>query len=155
MIFGFVYFTLLLFHIGFMTQRNSESAGAAGTTIAGEPNSGAGRTSILVPASSLAAESNNSTPWGQSVEQGLANLKRPWNCLGVGMWHSLFTFLELQPGLPDVEQLKMEQSLDQSYQAMGWMLSYRLAVLLELIVAYFHLGLLVSVLYRHITRRAP
>jgi hypothetical protein len=154
-VFGLIYFALLLFHIGFMAQRNSASAGTDGSTIASSSNSVQARPGTSLPASSLADEPNNSTFWGESVEQGLADLKRPWNCLGVGMWHSLFTFLELQPGLPDVEQLKMEQSLDQSYHSMGWMLGYRVAVLLELIVAYFHLGLLVSVLYRHITRRSP
>lgn len=148
--FGFVYFALLWSHIGFMkpggdtlddVDTGPVAAAFAGETSGGAPPDGA---------ASLAGPSETSSLWELTFEQRLAGLKRPWNCLALGMWHSLFTFLELQPGLPDIEQLRMEQSHD-----MKWMLGYRTAVLLELIVAYSHLGLLVSVLYRRMTRRSP
>ena len=64
------------------------------------------------------------------------------------LWHSCLTFA-LQPSISPVEQFP------DAYLALRDDWRYRAAVLGELIVAYVHLGLLLSVLYRVITKRAP
>jgi len=90
--------------------------------------------------------------------------------------HSLFTFIELQPGTSEAEGLKTEQAGGQKgEQQVGqknevstqpsaragvlshtaWLLCYWALLLAELVLAYIHLGLFVSVMYRHITKRAP
>jgi hypothetical protein len=100
--------------------------------------------------------------------------------------HALFTFIELQPGLSEAEDLKrdemnlvgglgggaeasagdtgggqgtnrpasrpLEYSLFYHY---GWIMAYWVLLISELSVAYVHLGLFVSVMYRRITKRAP
>lgn len=154
-IFGFIYSMLLLSHIGFMASNDNATPDSVTARSAVPGSSGATRVNAPPNEAAPTVAPFNESQQDQTFEQWLADFKRPWNCVTLGMWHSLFTFLELQPGLPDIEQLKMEQTHDRSYRSMGWMLSYRVAVLLELIVAYLHLGLLVSVLYRRITRRSP
>lgn len=137
---GLVYSVLLLSHPGFMAHDGRGSAAtAANASDAERGGATADGTSLL----------------SQPFEQWLAGRDRPWNCVWIGLWHSLLTFLELQPGLSDIEQLKMEQPGGSTFPSREWILIYRLTLLLELIVAYFHLGLLVSVLYRRITRRSP
>ena len=57
--------------------------------------------------------------------------------------HSALTFVQLQPGLPEVDEvLKISPS-------------YRVLLFFQLCFAYLHLGLLISVLHRQLTRRAP
>lgn len=68
--------------------------------------------------------------------------------VGVALWHSSITFL-LQPSISVVEQ---DYELHKDLKASWW---YKSAMLGELGIAYLHLGLLVSVLYRRITKRAP
>lgn len=75
-------------------------------------------------------------------------------------WHSAFTFVELQPGLSEVENdfLRGEylRNLQRPWPGrFGWKTQYRIVLFLELAVAYLHLGLLVSLLYRRITKRSP
>jgi len=86
----------------------------------------------------------------------------------LALGHSFFTFVQLQPGLSEAEQLKEEAHFgldkmptgDPAYGQirswhMKWLLAYWTLLSTELVLAYLHLGLLVSVLYRRITRRAP
>jgi len=71
-------------------------------------------------------------------------------------YHALLTFLEIQPGLTEVQSLMDEpiiRNLGSPWLSV-WHL-YRLLLIIELGFAYLHLGLLVSVLYRRITKRAP
>jgi hypothetical protein len=72
-------------------------------------------------------------------------------------WHSFLTFLEFQPGLTDFELLKLhhDHGPDQFPCTETWIQSLRLITFAELGFAYLHLGLLVSLLYRRITKRAP
>jgi hypothetical protein len=74
--------------------------------------------------------------------------KPPAPGFSLALWHSALTFL-LQPSISIVEQ-NFEAFAD--LKASFW---YQAAVFLELGIAYLHLGLLVSVLYRRITKRAP
>lgn len=86
----------------------------------------------------------------------------------LALGHSFFTFLQLQPGLSEAEDLKGEGKFgleqiapsDPAFRHirtwhMKWVLAYWILLLTELVFAYIHLGLLVSVLYRRITKRAP
>lgn len=68
----------------------------------------------------------------------------------LAMWHSCLTFV-LQPSISEIEQ-------DQgAYGYMNLRVTplYRIAMMFELLIAYVHLGLLLSLLYRRITKRAP
>ncbi len=67
---------------------------------------------------------------------------------GLGLWHSCLTFV-LQPSVSQIEQDAGP------YRALRDCGGYRAALLLETLIAYFHLGLLLSVLYRRVTMRAP
>jgi hypothetical protein len=62
--------------------------------------------------------------------------------------HSLLTFV-LQPSIS-----LLEQRFD-DYSILKQSVGYCLVMLIELSIAYLHLGLLVSVLHRRLTRRAP
>jgi len=70
----------------------------------------------------------------------------------LAVWHSLFTYFQFQPGLSEFEEIVSE--INRQGHVI-WVNLYRLILLLELVLAYLHLGLLVSVLYRRMTRRAP
>jgi hypothetical protein len=99
-------------------------------------------------------------PVGSSVDDRKANSFQEMpkestsSMVEVAISHSLFTFL-LQPGIPDVEPLKVQQHFKDSGKGRLWMGGYRLVMYLELAIAYLHLGLLISVVYRRITMRAP
>ncbi len=66
--------------------------------------------------------------------------------LSVAWWHSCLTFLT-QPSLV-IDQYDEYKDLKKSFP-------YRVTTVSELCVAYVHLGLLVAVLYRRVTKRAP
>jgi len=68
---------------------------------------------------------------------------------GYAVAHSFFTFVELSPGPPEWQNLR-----DFGGGAIWPILIYP-AEFVELVLAYVNLGLLVSLLYRRITRRAP
>ena len=68
----------------------------------------------------------------------------------VAFWQSAMTFVELQPG----EYQPRDFPID-STEAWWWAQTFRLITWLELALAYINLGLLVSVLYRRLTKRAP
>jgi hypothetical protein len=57
--------------------------------------------------------------------------------------HSALTFVELQPGSPEIDEVLRISPY------------YRVLLFLQLCFAYLHLGLLISVLHRQLTRRAP
>lgn len=103
--------------------------------------------------------------------------------------HSMFTFIELQPGVNETENMRQESmaepkaetfviefpSVDAKVSAIvkrdkgtsednpeptlcehqAWFAAYWILLFFELGLAYVHTGLLVSVLYRRITKRAP
>lgn len=103
--------------------------------------------------------------------------------------HSAFTFIELQPGINEAEEMRsfamserlikkanedseqppksptetgiggentgVTQNPQLEWSRKSWLVSYWLLLSFELIIAYVHLGLLISVLYRRITKRAP
>jgi hypothetical protein len=94
--------------------------------------------------------------------------------------HSTFTFIELQPGTSEAEEMRKEAQngpqivalpetpvektaeVTQDSKAlwiyshrMLWLVGYWFLLIFELIIAYVHLGLLISLLYRRITMRAP
>jgi hypothetical protein len=75
--------------------------------------------------------------------------------LELAVSHSVFTFLELQPGISDVDPLKSQQDFRDPGKGRRWMRMYRSIMLSELAIAYLHLGLLVSVVYRRVTMRSP
>jgi len=79
--------------------------------------------------------------------------------LELAAWHSSFTFIELQAGMKEIDSLTEASSLPSSTpnwaDLPSWSRKYHALVLGELIIAYLHLGLLVSILYRRITKRAP
>jgi len=156
--FGFIYFALLLSHPKFMAQP-AQAEPVANSTSSNVRTDAISETGISSPSDKDTARSNpfdNSSKLRNKQSQQLfGSQDRHYNCFAIGMWHSFFTFFELQPGLPDVDQFKMEQAHDNSSNSRLWVLSYRLVMLIELIVAYLHLGLLISVLYRRLTRRAP
>lgn len=72
-------------------------------------------------------------------------LESAWS---LGLWHSCLTFM-LQPSVSQIEQ---DATPYNGLRACWW---YRSALFFELLIAYLHLGLLLSVLYRRITKRAP
>ncbi|HEX4961004.1 MAG TPA: hypothetical protein VF173_09215 [Thermoanaerobaculia bacterium] len=57
--------------------------------------------------------------------------------------HSALTFVQLQAGTPEVDEVLKKNP------------GYRIILFLQLCLAYLHLGLLISVLHRQLTRRAP
>ncbi|MBV9124242.1 MAG: hypothetical protein JO112_12865 [Planctomycetes bacterium] len=98
-----------------------------------------------------------------------------------GMGHSLFTFM-LQPGIAGLDDLEKDPALQPDFNRlkeeeyylgwsevelgperhlpalqwkMRWVQWYRLVMWGELGVASLHIGLLISLLYRRITKRAP
>jgi len=80
--------------------------------------------------------------------------------ISLAAWHSAFTFVELQPGLAEVESeyLRDEHLVNLPRPWPGWLewkQQYRLLLFLELVIAYLHLGLLISILYRRVTKRSP
>lgn len=90
------------------------------------------------------------------------NLNTPEKQVGqyeLAAWHSVFTFISLQPGMKEVDELTDPKSADDTVPTWGglpdWSRRYRILVLVELGVAYLHLGLLISILYRRVTKRAP
>jgi hypothetical protein len=64
--------------------------------------------------------------------------------------HSAFTFLELQPGLTEVDNFLAGNHLGAAIVA-----PYRILLGSQELIAYVHLGLLISMLYRKLTRHAP
>lgn len=91
------------------------------------------------------------------------DLGQPKNTLQrakVAAWHSGFTFVELQPGLSEVESNYLEERVTNNMPShwpflFEWKHQYRMLIFLELLVAYLHLGLLISLLYRRVTKRSP
>jgi hypothetical protein len=79
--------------------------------------------------------------------------------LELASWHSSFTFMSLQPGMKEVDGLtdpESQASLQPPWAYLAkWSRTYHTLVLLELLVAYLHLGLFISILYRRVTKRAP
>jgi hypothetical protein len=83
--------------------------------------------------------------WGERIE--------------LAAWHSSFTFMSLQPGMKEVDGLTeplTQASIQPPWLDLSkWSRTYRTLVLFELLLAYLHLGLFISILYRRITKRAP
>jgi len=67
--------------------------------------------------------------------------------VSVALWHSCLTIF-LQPSISDIEQLPAE------YNTVRESGEYRLFMSAELLIGYVHLGLLVSIMYRKITKHA-
>jgi hypothetical protein len=76
--------------------------------------------------------------------------------VGKAFAHSFFTFIQVAPGPPTFDRILDESSL---HGEPVWKLAcywlYISGVYLEMVLAYLHLGLLVAILYRRLTRHAP
>jgi hypothetical protein len=80
----------------------------------------------------------------------------PTHLVGRAFSHSFFTFVQVAPGPPRMDSLVDEEKLHDKpgwKQACYW--TYLSGVFAEMVVAYVHLGLLVAMLYRRLTRHAP
>jgi hypothetical protein len=84
--------------------------------------------------------------------------------LELGLQHSAMAFIQIQSGIDAVERMiipEPERTLPLSgTSGKLWfearlIRKYELALFLELLVSYLHLGLLISVVHRRVTRRAP
>ena len=71
-----------------------------------------------------------------------------WLALG----HSMLSFMELQPGLTDYEE--MIKCGTRGGIAV-WVFLHRSLLFAEIVLAWTNLGLLISILYRRVTRRVP
>ena len=67
--------------------------------------------------------------------------------IAMAVGHSVFSFVEVQPAFDFVDRAMVERGLSEIY-----MLTYRLVVLCEILIAYLNLGMLISVLYRRLVR---
>jgi len=72
--------------------------------------------------------------------------------LWLSLGHSVLSFMEMAPGLGEYEEAVKCAIREGSA---GWMLLYRIALFLEITLAYVNLGLLIAMLYRRVTRRVP
>jgi hypothetical protein len=71
-------------------------------------------------------------------------------------FHSGLTFVQLQPGLPEFDALKHHEAWRRSPGSNEvWLLAYFSVTWAEVMIAYLHLAILGSVLYRRLTNRAP
>jgi hypothetical protein len=81
----------------------------------------------------------------------------------LGLSHSAMAFIQIASGIPSVERMivpEPEQDLPPQrprhfhFEA-RLIRKYELALFVELLISYLHLGLLIAVVHRRITRRAP
>jgi hypothetical protein len=77
--------------------------------------------------------------------------------LSLAVRHSFYTFVELQPGAAEIEELKRIEYPPEGMLLTSdrWRRTYHILSFIELLFAYVNLGLLISLLYRRITKRAP
>lgn len=128
MLFSLAYLVLLLAHPGQIQATPSNSRELL--TINNEH-----------PESAIQAQQAGKISIGETLELALS--------------HSAFTFLELQPGISDIDPLKSQQQFKDPDKGRVWMRVYRSTMLVELAIAYLHLGLLIAVVYRRVTMRSP
>lgn len=69
---------------------------------------------------------------------------------GTGLAHSAFTFVQLSPGPPSFDDFSKREVFNVPPRPF-----YQAVLFLEICFAYLHLGVLLSILYRKLTRHSP